>query len=290
MNVSSSAQSNVPAIHIHNADYSPALFDGGEIFSSDMSNLYNFIAEDTSLYACSQGMQSEALAFNPSSSPAADLEDMPELSHLTTMNQPFLTDHGYSQPYSIIQEHGASADGGLSPSSLGSPAPSPTSSFASSLSPSSLYDSLALSDTESFSPYPDTPDSLWPAHLLNHQSSDSLTLHPSSMGSYSSLDLRRPRSKSSPSFCPGPVRSGPVASKAMLEANGRRRRHPAQFVCEECQQTFTALFSLKRHQQSHTGERPHACSIPGCNQRFFNSSDCKRHEKSRKRHKDLQIQ
>ncbi|KAF8557077.1 hypothetical protein OG21DRAFT_1505695 [Imleria badia] len=79
----------------------------------------------------------------------------------------------------------------------------------------------------------------------------------------------------------------PVASKAMLEANTRRRRHPAQFECPVCKQTFTALFSFKRHERSHTDERPFACSIPGCTQRFFNSSDCKRHEKSKKRHKDF---
>ncbi|KAF8558137.1 hypothetical protein OG21DRAFT_1405728, partial [Imleria badia] len=79
-----------------------------------------------------------------------------------------------------------------------------------------------------------------------------------------------------------------VASKAMLEANSRRRRHPAQFQCTDCNQTFTALFSLKRHMQSHSGEKPFACRIPGCAQTFYNSSDCKRHEKSKKRHKDLE--
>ena len=93
----------------------------------------------------------------------------------------------------------------------------------------------------------------------------------------------------------------------MLEANARRRRHPAPFECAECKKTFTAIFSFKRefspvfcnsnsmmghllgHMQEHTGERPYQCSIPGCSQRFYNSSDCKRHEKSKKRHKDLLV-
>ncbi|KAF8122651.1 hypothetical protein EV363DRAFT_1182123 [Boletus edulis] len=76
----------------------------------------------------------------------------------------------------------------------------------------------------------------------------------------------------------------------MLEANDWHRQHPAKFECEDCKQTFTAQFSLRRHQQSHTGERPFACGISGCTQRFYNSSDCKRHEKSRKRHKHLVMQ
>lgn len=190
------------------------------------------------------------------SSPS-DLEDMPEFSHLNTTSRPYLTDHGYSFPYSaILQENSTTAftDGGLSPSSI----PSPTSSFVSSLSPSSLYDSLAPSDSESpVSPSPATPDQQFffpPA--LSHQSSDSLLLdsfirsfpndsipssqHPSVLHPGSQTGPHRPRSKSSPS------RHEPVASKAMLEANSRRRRHPAQFECEDCKQTFTALFSLKR--------------------------------------------
>lgn len=173
-----------------------------------------------------------------SNSPA--LEDIPELSHLNTM----LTGPDYTFPIStIIQDNCA-----LSPSSLGSPAPSPTSSFAS-LSPSSFYDPIGLSDSEvSPSPSPATPDQQFPWQV-QHQSTDSLLLHPSFMGQNSndsilpSGSLGPPthrRSKSSPS------RHGPVASKAMLEANSRRRRHPAQFECPECNQTFTALFSLKR--------------------------------------------
>lgn len=97
----------------------------------------------------------------------------------------------------------------------------------------------------------------------------------------------------------------PVASQAMLEANQKRRRHEATHICSECGQTFTAIFSLKRkfyppncygggaqmyaigHMQSHSGVRPFVCGIPGCDQAFFNQSDCKRHEKSKKRHKGL---
>lgn len=174
-----------------------------------------------------------------SSIPTSDLEDLPELSHLTTTNQPFLTGNGYSFPYAIVQENTAT-DHGLSPSCLGSPLPSPTPSFGSSLSPSSFCDPFSLSDSDSFLSSPVTPD--WPSYGPNHQNNDFVPNDAFTLPSYPhpAPGPHRPRSKSSPS------RNGPVASKAMLEANGRRRRHPAQFKCDECPQTFTALFSLKR--------------------------------------------
>lgn len=180
-----------------------------------------------------------------------ELEEIPEFSHLTTTSQPFLTGHSFALPYPTILREGVSTDRGLSPSLLGSPGTSPTPSFGSSLSPSSLYDSL-LSDTDSLlSPSPDTPDGqfAWPPQRLDCQSSESLPSHPSFIpgDSFPHSDLsqsgtgpHRSRVHSSPS------RHGPVASKAMIEANGRRRRHPAPFECSVCFQTFTAQFSLKR--------------------------------------------
>ncbi|KAH7913787.1 hypothetical protein BJ138DRAFT_1145264 [Hygrophoropsis aurantiaca] len=70
----------------------------------------------------------------------------------------------------------------------------------------------------------------------------------------------------------------------MRAANERRRRNPAQHQCDICVQTFTTQFSLTRHKQSHTGEKPYICSHTGCGQTFFNSSDCKRHERSTRKH------
>ena len=195
---------------------------------------------------------------NPSNSfcnPSSELDDIPELSHLTTTtSQLYLTGQAYSLPHSpIVQENGTASfgDGGLSPSSFGSSAPSPTSSFTGSLSPSSFYDPLGLSDSESaVSPSPATPDGQfhWPPQRFDNQSNDSLVLPPAFLGAFNDIHPPRSigyaahrRSRSSPS-----ARREPVASKAMLEANSRRRRHPPQFECPECQQTFTALFSLKR--------------------------------------------
>jgi hypothetical protein len=84
--------------------------------------------------------------------------------------------------------------------------------------------------------------------MLNHQSSDSLPF------GVTPFHMAGPERFYPPSWFPDPCprseslpsRREPVASKAMLEANSRRRRHPAQFECADCNQTFTALFSLKR--------------------------------------------
>ncbi|KAI6024979.1 hypothetical protein PISMIDRAFT_673248 [Pisolithus microcarpus 441] len=173
------------------------------------------------------------------------------------------------------------------------PSPSPSSSCNGSQSPASVHSELS-SDNDHLSPisfttedsitYPTSPcltgyHGHHPYSRPRHMSSESvttsdLTLPPRVLGHH--------RSHSTPS-APRPC----IATQAMLHANERRRKHEAQFSCGECQQTFTAQFSLKRHQQSHTGERRFKCGIPGCTQTFFNNSDCKRHEKSKKRHPNL---
>jgi hypothetical protein len=297
----SSAQS-VPSIHIHNTDNYSSFYDGG--FYSDLSNPYTQ-TEDNSNYNCDQGLLDSSYT-GMNAPPSFDLEDIgTELSHLTTtMNHPpYLTGSEFSLPYSdpaFTPESYSPVDGRLTPSGLFSPMPSPSSSINGSFSPGSYCsDVVSLSDLESpNSPSPATPeDFLFPpsSGLVRRRVSASSAARPSFHQSRSSdsaippafLDVQvghHHRSRSLSSLSPSPRQ---VASQAMLEANTRRRRHPAQHKCETCGQTFTAAFSLKRHTQSHTGERPYVCAIPGCGQQFFNSSDCKRHEKSTKRHKDL---
>ncbi|KAF9243528.1 hypothetical protein BU15DRAFT_59896 [Melanogaster broomeanus] len=261
-NTSPSSAQTVPSIHIHNTDSYSSYFNVADAYFPEMSNTYpqTAMTEDNSIYNCSPSLlDTSYTGTNPSASPF-DLEEIgTELSHLTTMRQPpYLTGPDFSLPYSDqgFSQESSPVDGGLTASGLHSPMPSPSSSFNGSFSPASFYsEALSLSDIES----PNSPSPATPEEFLFPPSN--------------SLVRRRV------------IR--PVASPAMLDANTRRRRHPAQHTCETCGQTFTAVFSLKRHAQSHTGERPYTCSIPGCGQQFFNNSDCKRHEKSRKRHKDL---
>ena len=158
----------------------------------------------------------------------SDLEDLSELSHLQTTT-------------STVQEN-TSIDQDLSPSSLGSSLPFPTPTFQRSSSPSSFCDPFFSLDSESSLVTPDS-QSFWPSYELNHQSNESLVSHPSFIpnDAFTLPGFLH----AGPGPGPGP-RSGPVANKAMLEANARRRRHPAQFKCEYCPQSFTALFSLKR--------------------------------------------
>lgn len=166
--------------------------------------------------------------------------------------------------------------------------PSPSSSYAT-LSPSPSHES---------------PSSPWSDNTTPSEGSMSPMIPQLQLGLArrgSSASLRHHHSPSDPTFYLQPPATGarhirsrsessttrPVASPAMLDANQRRRRHEATHICHECGQTFTAVFSLKRHMQSHTGVRPFVCNIPGCTQAFFNQSDCRRHERSRKRHKGL---
>ena len=102
-------------------------------------------------------------------------------------------------------------------------------------------------------------------------------------------------------LCPGLVLRRRLCWKLMRTAEptqhnsnvpnvGRSSRHSSvssvsfQTRCY-CSSHFNATSG---HQQSHTGERLYVCSIPGCGQKFYNSSDCKRHEKSKKRHANIQ--
>lgn len=177
----------------------------------------------------------------------------------------------------------------MSESSLYIYPPSPSPSCNDSQSPLTPASEFSLSDVEYSPASPVTPNDGAPFYGPSRpRSAQPLGHRYTSSDSIAPMELHPPVSNHHRSNSMSSLPRTRVATQAMLEANARRRVHPPQFVCSECGQQFTAQFSLKRHQQSHTGERLHVCSIPGCGQRFFNSSDCKRHEKSKKRHTNLQ--
>ena len=183
--------------------------------------------------------------------------------------------------------------------------PSPSSSYGS-LSPSPVSPQSSWTSTSPSSDYGNMSPMVTLSELSRRGSSASLRHHhspsdPMAFGHSLQPPAAGKHVRSHSESC----MARPVASQAMIEANQKRRRHDANHVCEECGQTFTATFSLKRmfccltffygglnlnvtgHAQSHTGVRPFTCRIPNCGQSFFNQSDCKRHEKSRKRHQGL---
>lgn len=53
---------------------------------------------------------------------------------------------------------------------------------------------------------------------------------------------------------------------------------PANFVCEECNLTFTKAVSLKVHKRIHSDEKKHPCSFEGCSEKFISKKLLLKHE------------
>jgi hypothetical protein len=56
-------------------------------------------------------------------------------------------------------------------------------------------------------------------------------------------------------------------------------------VCttDGCNKRFRRLENLKRHQRTHTHERPYPCTVPGCKKRFSRSDNLAQHVKTHQR-------
>lgn len=75
-----------------------------------------------------------------------------------------------------------------------------------------------------------------------------------------------------------------VATDAMIQASIKRRKRDANFFCLLCNASFTTENSKRRHESSHSGEKPFKCTKDGCDQTFSNADDRKRHETKSKKH------
>ncbi|EJD52577.1 hypothetical protein AURDEDRAFT_55751 [Auricularia subglabra TFB-10046 SS5] len=56
------------------------------------------------------------------------------------------------------------------------------------------------------------------------------------------------------------------------------------FPCEYCSRTFARQHDLRRHVETHSGDKPYACAYPGCQHTYTRKDALKRHQDASNHH------